>query len=459
MINERGAEASSFQKTMVPWLICGIGMLYYCYNYFLRVSPSVMQNELMTSFHISAYQFGHLAAFYYYAYTPMQIPAGMLYDKYGARFVLFCASLTAVVGLGLFISANDFNSAAFGRFLIGLGTAFAYIGTLKLASIWLPTNRFATAAGLTTAFGMTSAIFSQNYLTKVVQAVGYKDALYSVLFIGIVLSFLILSTLRNHPKHTSSAVRASLNAPPMNMKQLLSALRRVSLNPQMWVIGIISCLTYLPATVFLDLWGIPYLRAAYSLTPEQAAYISSTAFMGWILSGPTMGALSDKIKRRRTPLLCSSLMGATMLMIIFYVPGLTFSTLPLVFFVLGFSCGAHPICFALGKENNPIEISGTAIAATNMLTMAGGAFFQPFVGKMLDWHASGLLDARGLPVYSAQDYTFALSVIPISVALGVFMCLFLKETYCRQLETKPSRRAYADSGLHEGRLASETEAS
>jgi MFS family permease len=353
---------------------------------------------------------------------------------------MFIACLTAVVGLGVFITADNYFLAASGRFLIGLGTAFSYIGTLKLASLWLPSNRFATAAGMTTAVGMSSAILSQNYLTKVVQLMGYKQALYSVLVIGVLLSIAIYSMVRNRPS-TPINQNSPLSA-PMDLKQLLKSLRFISMNPQMWIIGGISCLTYLPASVFLDLWGIPYLKTVYHLTPEQAAYASSCAFVGWIIAGPTMGAFSDKIKRRRTPLLFAGTAGATMMSIIFYMPGLSFTELSLAFFMLGFSCGAHPICFAIGKENNPIQISGTAVAATNMLTMTGGALFQPLVGKLLDWHASGALGANGLPVYSAQDYAFALSVIPIGVASGVILCMFLKETYCRSQAKEEDIRVF-----------------
>src|SRR6516164_6016842 len=92
-------------RSAYPWLIVLCGMFFYCFNYFLRVSPSVMQSELTQAFHITATQFGTLAAFYYYAYTPMQVPAGMLYDKFGVRFVLCAACLMAVIGLSVFIQA------------------------------------------------------------------------------------------------------------------------------------------------------------------------------------------------------------------------------------------------------------------------------------------------------------------------------------------------------------------
>src|SRR5438093_10460716 len=123
MINKQNTS-SLFLRFFQPWIICSIGMLFYCYNYFLRVSPSVMQHDLMQSLHINATQFGTLAAVYYYAYTPMQVPVGMIYDCYGARLVQFFACLTAIVGLGVFITADSLSMASLGRCLIGLGTAF-----------------------------------------------------------------------------------------------------------------------------------------------------------------------------------------------------------------------------------------------------------------------------------------------------------------------------------------------
>jgi MFS family permease len=419
-----------FTRLFQPWIICTIGMLFYCYNYFLRVSPSVMQQDLMQGLHINAYQFGTLAAFYYYAYTPMQIPVGMLYDRFGTRVVQFFACAIATLGVGLFISADTYLTAGLGRFLIGLGTAFAYIGVLKLASVWLPPNRFAMIAGLTTAFGMMSAIFSDKYLTQFVQAVGYKNALHAAFFIGIALSFVILIFSRSRPK-IQLAHQTNNNHTPMSFKQLLHALKLVLTNPQMWLIGLIGCLFYLPASVFLDLWGIPYLKTVYQLTPEQAEFSVRWVFIGWIISGPTIGIISEKIKRRRTPLMISACMSALLLSMIFYLPGIPLYALYAIFFLIGIFCGAHPLCFALGKENCPNEISGTAVAVTNTLIMLGGMIFQPMVGKLLDNHAVNVVLQNGVPQYSTSDYTYALSVIPLGLCISILLTFFLKETYCK----------------------------
>ncbi len=425
----------SFLKQTYPWMIVCFGMLFYCFNYFLRVSPSVMQNELTHAFHINAYEFGTLAAFYYYAYTPMQIPAGLLYDKFGVRFVLCSACLVAAMGLSIFISADNYVTAGIGRFMIGLGCAFAYIGTLKLASLWLPANRFATVAGLTTAVGMAAGAASQKYLTHVVGVIGYQQALHTAIIVGVLLSIVMLILVRSRPEQPIDNTPNAETA-PITLAQLMGALRIILTNPQMWLIGIIGCLLYLPSSVFLDLWGIPYLKSVYHLSAKDAVAISSYTFYGWIISGPIIGAFSDRIKRRCLPLTATGFFAALLLCAVFYMPGIQLSALYIIFFIIGFCCGAHPLCFAIGKESNPLQISGTAVAITNMLIMAGGAIFQPIVGKLLVLHTTSPMGPDGLPVYTSSDYTFALSIIPIGVAIGIFLSLFLKETYCESQATE-----------------------
>lgn len=402
-------------------------MLFYCYNYFLRVSPGVMEHQLTEAFHITASSFGALAGLYYWAYMPMQLPAGILFDRFGSRFVLSFACLTAVLGLLLFVTADSFMAAGSGRFLIGLGTAFSYIGVLKLASLWLPPDRFATVAGLTTATGMACAALSQKYLTAVVETAGFRHALHTSLIAGGILVLLIVAIIRSRPRQPVVLKLVDASTPPPRAS-LFQTLRHLSMNPQMWLIGVIGCLLYLPASVFLDLWGIPWLKTVHHLTAAQAVNVSNITFAGWIISGPIIGMLSDKIGRRKFPLVVFGGFAALLLCIIFYVPSLTLSMLYVLFFMTGFCCGAHPLCFALGKEINSPEIAGTAIAATNMLIMAGGAIFQPLVGKLLDWHAGLPAGMNSLPVYSTADYTFALSVVPLGVVLGIILSLFIRET-------------------------------
>lgn len=420
-------------RSTYPWLIVSCGMLFYCLNYFLRSSPSVIENDLLNAFHITATDFGLLAATYSVSYVFMQVPAGMIFDRFGVRLVLSFASIIATVGLCIFLFTTNVYIAGAGRFLIGLGCAFSYIGTLKLASVWLPVNRFATAAGCTTAVGMSFAIFSKKYLNHSITALDYHAALMPAVFAGLVLSLVIFFFIRDHKHHPEKP------APTMEMSEITQALKIIARNPQMWLIGIIGCLLYLPAS-FLDTYDIQFWQTVYHITPNQAVNVSSLLFFGWIIGGPVIGAFSDRIKRRKSPLLISGMIAAILLGILFYLPDLvTLHFLYITSFTVGFCLGSHPLCFPLGKENNPLQISGTATAVTNMLIMTGGMILPPFVGKLLDFHCTNI-GSNGLPIYNANDYLFACRIIPIGVGIGIFLCFFLKETYCQQRKLKEKNK-------------------
>lgn len=411
-----------FKTFLQPWLVCLTGMLFYCYNYFLRVSPSVMQHELADAFHVTATQFGTLACLYYWAYTPMQLPAGILYDRFGVRAVLSGACLITVLGLALFISAGSFVSAGTGRFMIGMGTAFSYVGVLKLASLWLPPQRFATMAGLTTAAGMICAVISQKYLAGVVVSSGFRAALQTTLITGIFLVILIFLLIPASPSDSRTR-QTGLSAPVMTFAQLAAETKLLVCSSQLWLVGIVGCLLYLPASVFLDLWGIPWLEAVHHFTPEQAVNLSGLTFAGWIVAGPLIGMLSDRLQQRKLLLVIFGGIAAGILGFVFCYPALSFDQLCVLFPLAGFCCGAHPLCFVLARERFSSAMAGTAIAATNMLIMAGGAIFQPLAGKLLDWHKM-----PGLTEYSAGDYNFALWMVPAGVLAGVVLSCLIRES-------------------------------
>jgi MFS family permease len=361
----------------------------------------------------------------------MQLFVGVIVDRLGARKVLVSACLLCMMGLYIFIHADTLHVAKAGRFLIGFGSAFAYITVLKLVANWLPPNRFATAAGLTSAFGMSAGIFSQIYLASFVDRVGYKGALSTGLIAGLILAVILFLVVRDRPQEK----RAEAKAEQLTLKQTLRGLRNVLTKSETWVIGIVGLLLYLPASAFLDLWGIPYLETAYGVTSEKAAWMLSLVYFGWIIAGPLIGALSDRIRLRCLPLLVTSVFSTIFSAMAFYIPNLPMGMLYTLLFLFGITCGSHPLVFSLSREKNPEQISGTATATTNFFIMLGGVLFQPFMGKILDWHWSGKI-LEGIRVYTLADYKFALAVVPIGLALSCVLTLLIKETHC-QIQTGP----------------------
>ena len=117
----------------IAWLVWSLGALLYLMGFFQRVAPAVMTDELMRTFSINAAGLGSLSALYFYSYVAMQIPTGILADRWGPRRLLTLGTLIAAIGAVMFALAPDFAWAAAGRLLIGGSVAVAFVCLLKVA--------------------------------------------------------------------------------------------------------------------------------------------------------------------------------------------------------------------------------------------------------------------------------------------------------------------------------------
>ncbi len=420
-------------RKAIPWIIWSIAGLFYFYEIILRMVPGIMTGELMREFHITATQLGVFTAAYYLSYTLMQIPAGLIVDRFSIRHTMLVAILLCISGFLIVHVSRLLGFAEAGRFIIGLGSAFAYISALKAASIWLSKKHFGLASCIVDSLGMIGGVFTDIVLVRMNIGSGYQSSIIFLLITGLVVAGLIFFIFRSAPPHHHG--RFGDHTIIRDKTHVIDKLKLIVKNPQMWLIGIVGCLFYLPSSVIGDVWGLPYLRTVYHFSVKESAMLMATLFAGWTLVGPFLGALSDKLERRCLPIKISLLIDAILFSIIIFAPLLTKHLLPhsvlyVMFFLIGVVTGTHPLVFALAKENFPLKIAGTVIAATNTLIMLGGLLFQPLVGFLLDFssHGEGHYGGHFGAHYTASDYSFALSIIPISLIISIFIMFFVKET-------------------------------
>lgn len=404
---------------LVSWLVCFLGAVFYAYEYLLRISPSAMEHSLRAHFQMSATGFGLLSAIYYYAYVPMQLPVGVLMDRFGPRRLLTFACFICVLGTFMF-STSQLSIAFIGRFLVGMGSAFAFVGVLKLATIWLPENKLALVAGSTSALGTIGAMIGDNVLGAMVEHNGWQMTVnYTALF-GIGLIVILWFGIHDHKRDLESG--GTISSFRQNMIDLLIIARE----KQIWLNGLYGCLVYLPTTVFAELWGIPYLMHAHHLTSAQAGFANSLLFCGFMLGAPMMGFISDQIRRRKPPMRVGAIGAAVVMMMILYIPHLSLHMLYALMFTLGLLYSAQAIVFAVGRELSPDEAAGTAIAMTNMIVMIGAMFLQPLIGHLLDWSA---FIHHSVDVYTADDYQLAMTIIPLGILVAAFLTFYIRETH------------------------------
>lgn len=405
------------------YLIFLLSASFYLYEFVLQVAPSVMADSMMQTFHVTAAGFGIVSAFYFYAYAPMQLPAGLLFDRYGPRKLMTYALLLCALGSFFFASTDSLFTASLGRFLIGIGSAFSFIGVLVLISRWFPAHQFALLAGIAQLMSSVGAMFGEMPLATLIEHVGWRQASFILSLIGVGLAVLIWFFIRDYPhQHTQTP----------HKRQLIDEwhrLMKVCGRSYTWHTSLYACAIWTPIAVFAALWGVPYLQQKYQISIIMASGLCSMIWLGIGVGSPLLGWVSDRCYSRRLALILSAIMGLIATLFLLYVPNVSIGWMYAVLFLLGLGAGGQTVSFAVVKDNNPADLVGTASGFNNLSVLVGGAIFQPLVGVFLNY-SSGSQQLDGIHVYSILSYNKALLVMPCCylISLVVALCI-LKESH------------------------------
>lgn len=411
-----------------PFLICGLAALFYPYEFMVRVMPSAMTNQLMATFDIGAAKLGILSSLFYLGYVSMQIPAGMLFDRFGPRLLLSFSMLICSLGTLWFGLTDNYYVAGFARFLIGFGASFAFIGTLVLASRWFAAKYFALIAGLVQFLGSIGALVGEQPVAELIQHTSWQHTLFWTAALGILIAALMWLIIRDHPT-------ASPKNRLVRTKNKQIPTRKFSLvykNPQTWWIALFGFTSWAPITIFAALWGIPFLMTLYHTSASQAASGLSILWLGVALGSPLVGWWSNRIGHRCMPLTTCAAIGALSAVVVIYAGALPWWLMCIMLFLFGFAASSQALSFGLVQDINPPSVAGSAIGLNNMAVILSGIICQPLVGFIMSLSWNGQM-AGNVPAYSLSDYRAALWLVPVISLLGFIVALVkIKETYCEQ---------------------------
>lgn len=417
----------------LAWTIWGLGALLYLFGFYQRVAPAVITGELMNDFGLSAAALGNLSAFYFYSYVLMQLPTGILADKWGPRRLLSAGAFIAGVGTLLFAWSPNIVSANLGRLLIGGSVAVAFVGMLKLAAHWLPPNQFALASGFGLLVGVIGAVFAGVPLQLSVAEYGWRGVMQASAILPIIIGVAIWLVVRDDPQEKGYASYAHTEASSDAARSgIIAGIVEVLRYRNTWLLFIISGGMAGTGLTFSGLWGVPFLTTIYKIPATQAAAINTALLVSFALGGPIFGALSDRIGRRKPLYLMGCAANAIGWTIVTFVPGLPIPVLTLLLVTTGFISGSIPITFAFAKESVPPHLAGTTSGLCNTGVMLAPMILQPAVGWMLDQKWQGeMLD--GVRLYDLAAYQAGFSLMLVWAFVGLLLVFFTKETYCEQM--------------------------
>ncbi|MAO90994.1 MAG: MFS transporter [Rhodospirillaceae bacterium] len=413
------------RPSLRAWAAFALGCLCFGYAFTQRVAPSVMTEDLMRAFAVGGGALGSLSAFYFYAYAGMQMPVGVLMDRFGPRKLLSGAMTLCLIGSLIFALAHSLGIASIGRAIIGASVACGYVGTMSIAAAWFPARRFSMLIGILQSVGMTGAMVGQAPLSFFVSSYGWRETIISLGVIGAILAVLIFFVVAEIPRSKPQPVTGKPATGGGAFQDVLS--RRDS-----WACAILGFTLAAPMLSFAGLWAVPWLVQTQGFTKADAAACTSLIFLGWACVGPALGIMTEKIGRRKPILYAGFIMGALSLAIMIYVPNLSPTVLGVLFFLNGVSGCTMILSFTCVRETNRPSRMGAGLGFVNMAVVGSGALFQPLLGFILDLRWTGL-EENGARIYENAAYVTAFSMLILAYAIGFIACILLRETHCKQL--------------------------
>ena len=412
-------------KLGYAWLVWGIAAAFFFTDYLARVAPGVMHRFLQIDFNINEAGFGILTASFYIPYILMQIPVGLMVDRFSIRWLLTIMSLVTALGCCVFGLADGLFVAAIGRMLIGLSAAFAFVCALRLATSWFPPVMLGLLAGLTQALGMLGAATGEAPISLLVSFVGWRHSMLVVAFIFIVLAWLMYQFIQDTPNKSHTKAQAE------DPVTILESLKTILTSKQAWINALYAGFLFGPTAVIGEAIGPAYLQFGRGFNAHAAAFATGLIFIGWGIGGPLTGWLSDKMGRRKPFMIGTAICGVTLTSIFIFIPDFTQTQAYLLFFVFGLTNTGVAIAYAVSTEIHKPKVIGTSIAFTNMISIFVGASLQPFVGFLVDLVAG----ERGynLELLKLSDFQYGLQILPICSLIALVLALFVKETYCRHV--------------------------
>jgi sugar phosphate permease len=369
------------------WYIVGVLAAQYLFVYFHRVSPAIVATDLMHSFQVSSAALGVLASAYFYPYALMQIPAGILADRWGARKTVTLFSSLAGIGAVCFALSPSFGFAVLSRALVGFGLSAIFVPSMTLFCNWFGEKEYALVSGIFLAIGGIGWLSAATPLALLVQDLGWVSTFILIGSITLVLSVLTWFIVADRPENIGLPSITGEAREKRPTGSVWPGIGRVLRERAFWPLAVWNLLTGVTIFGFCGLWAGPYLNDVYGLSRPGTANVLTMIAVALIVGGPLLTYMSEKVLASRKKVLfgCSVIHLGCWLLFLLSPAALPLAALYAVFFFMGLTAGAAiPVVITATKELFPLDMAGTSVGMVNIFPFVGGVVSQPLIGLLLD---------------------------------------------------------------------------
>lgn len=417
------------------WVVTMTAGLFFFYEFIQMNMISSLNQDLMQAFRVDATQLGILTSCYFIANVIFLLPAGQILDRFSTRKVILISLAVCVGGTFLFGLSNSLLMAAIFRFLTGIGSAFCFLACIRLASRWFPAKRMALVSGLIVTMAMLGGWVAQAPFTTLVEWLGWRHAIRVDAVFGMFIMLLIILLVRDNPASGKNDLH--LGQQQIHDMGYFATLRKSYFNTQNILCGIYTSLMNLPIFLMGAVWGSLYLEQIHHFTRAQATTVTGMVFFGTVIGSPLAGWFSDKMGRRKRPMLIGSAIYLILVLAMIYIPNLNLAAYMVAFFLLGLITSTQVISYPTVAESNSVALTATSVSVVSFITIGGGgAFFIPFFGWLMDFTEKVTTGhvPTGTMTYASHSFYIAMLIMPITAVIAFVVASLMKETYCQRVE-------------------------
>ena len=419
MTHERSQITNEQRSKMkrYAWQSYTILAIIYLFVAFHRNSPVVLKGPIQETFNANTQEFALVTSFFFYPYLLMQLPAGILTDKFGPkRIVLFFTSITAIGSL-LFGFSSTITMTYLARAMVGLGVSTVFIGLIKIQSTWFPSSKQAFMIGVTGIAANLGALCAQTPLVWLSEALGWRMTFIALGVITAIFVLLVALLVKEKPSDVGLPSMAELEGRVVNRQpvKVSQGLKSVLSNRNTWLAAFVFLGLYTGYIVLFGAFGSAFIQEFYQVELSQASAYLMIATVGALVAGLVIGTVSDSLKKRKLPIIVFMLLTLVAWVVFVYVK-LPISLLMVLMFVLGFVMSAFVLCWTIANETNDPRFAGISSAVVNTIGYLGSAIAPSVMANIID----------NQPGH--YGYQQAFLVIIVLIAIGTVLSFFLPET-------------------------------
>lgn len=412
--------------------VWGVALAVYLLAVFHRSSLAVAGLVATDRFDISAAQLATFTTVQLLVYAAMQIPVGLLVDRFGPRAVLITGALTLTAAQTGFAFADSYPLAVTARVFVGIGDAMTFICVLRLVNAWFPARQIPLVTQLTGVTGQLGAVLAAVPMTIALRDLGWTPAYLLSASFGLVLTIGLVFVVRDAPH--GRTIRGENLSLSRIRATLAASWRQPGTRLGFWM----HFTTQFSATTLGLLWGYPFLVRGEGLSPTAAGALLTIMVVALMVAGPLLARVITRHPWHRSSIVIGIVLAiAAMWTVVLAWPGnAPIGVLVLLVVVVGIGGPASMIGFDLARTSNPPERLASATAIVNQAGFVASLILVIAIGLILDWRTPG--DSAA---YTPSGFRWAMSAQYVLWGVGLVQLVrFRRRTRAELLAIDPHAR-------------------